>query len=189
MHRFSAVAVLDSYGRLLLQERGPDALHDPDRWGYPGGDLEAGEDFITAAVRELEEETGLRVRLDQLESLGVRTFHSESCGEDDEFELFVVRMSVSEDELVCGEGRQLRLLADEQLAGLDLHQALRLTLDTVRGWNASEERSDFVCLTLVDPRGWFLMQERDEHAPAWPGTVLPGRWPRERRDAAGRCGA
>ena len=27
------------------------------------------------------------------------------------------------------------------------------------------ERDDFVCLTLVDPRGWFLMQERDEHAP------------------------
>ena len=29
-------------------------------------------------------------------------------------------------------------------------------------------RTDFVCLTLVDPRGWFLLQERDEHAPAWP---------------------
>lgn len=37
------------------------------------------------------------------------------------------------------------------------------------------ERDDFVCLTLVDPRGWFLMQERDEHAPVWPDTwCFPG---------------
>lgn len=37
------------------------------------------------------------------------------------------------------------------------------------------ERGDFVCLTLVDPRGWFLMQERDEHAPVWPDTwCFPG---------------
>jgi 8-oxo-dGTP pyrophosphatase MutT (NUDIX family) len=29
-------------------------------------------------------------------------------------------------------------------------------------------RTDFVQVTLVDPRGRVLMQERDEHAPAWP---------------------
>ena len=47
-------------------------------------------------------------------------------------------------------------------------------------------RTDFVCLTLVDPRGWFLMQERDEHAPVWPDTwcfpgggIEPGETPRE----------
>src|SRR5690349_17223825 len=39
-----------------------------------------------------------------------------------------------------------------------------------------QHRGDyFVCLTLVDPRGWFLMQERDEHAPVWPDTwCFPG---------------
>jgi 8-oxo-dGTP pyrophosphatase MutT (NUDIX family) len=29
-------------------------------------------------------------------------------------------------------------------------------------------RTDFVQVTLVDPRGRVLMQERDEHAPVWP---------------------
>ncbi len=116
------------YGRLLLQERGDDALHDPDRWGYPGGDLEAGEDFVAAAVRELAEETALVVDPATLESLGVRRFRSETCGEEDEFELFAVRLDVGDDDVVCGEGRQLRFVAPRVVRRADLHQAVRLTL-------------------------------------------------------------
>ncbi|MDR7254472.1 8-oxo-dGTP pyrophosphatase MutT (NUDIX family) [Nocardioides sp. BE266] len=185
MHRFAAIAVFDVFGRLLVQERGDDALHDPGRWGYPGGDLEPGEDFVAAAVRELEEETSLRVVPDQLESLGVTRFRSESCGEEDELELFAARLDVGEDDLVCGEGIRLRFLTHAEVDGLDLHQAVRLTLGTARAWLRRQRRGDFVCLTLVDPRGWFLMQERDEHAPVWPDTwcfpgggLEPGETPR-----------
>ena len=32
----------------------------------------------------------------------------------------------------------------------------------------ADVRTDFVMVTLVDPRGRVLMQERDEHAPVWP---------------------
>lgn len=36
-------------------------------------------------------------------------------------------------------------------------------------------RTDFVQVTLVDPRGRVLMQERDEHAPVWPDLwCFPG---------------
>src|SRR4051794_6289889 len=36
-------------------------------------------------------------------------------------------------------------------------------------------RTDFVQVTLVDPRGRVLMQERDEHAPVWPDMwCFPG---------------
>ncbi len=36
-------------------------------------------------------------------------------------------------------------------------------------------RTDFVMVTLVDPRGRVLMQERDEHAPVWPDMwCFPG---------------
>lgn len=168
MHRFAAVAVLDVFGRLLVQERGADALHDPDRWGLPGGDLEPGEDFVTAAVRELEEETGLVVDPIVLDSLGVRRFRSESCGEDDEFELFAVRMDVADDDVECGEGRQMVFVDPLALGDRDLHQALSLTLDRVLTWRASAVHTDFVQVTLVDPRGRVLMQERDEHAPVWP---------------------
>ncbi len=168
MHRFAAVAVLDPLGRLLLQERGDDALHAPGHWGYPGGDLETGEDFVAAAVRELEEETGLVVDGARLESLGVRRFLSESCGQDDEFELFAVRMSVTDEDVVCGEGRRMVFLDPRELGDRALHQATAMTLDRVLEWAATAVRTDFVQVTLVDPRGRVLMQERDEHAPVWP---------------------
>ncbi|MEL9940165.1 MAG: NUDIX hydrolase [Ignisphaera sp.] len=47
-------------GRILLVKRGY-----PPRagfWSVPGGAIEAGEDIAGAAVRELEEETGVRAR-------------------------------------------------------------------------------------------------------------------------------
>ena len=37
-----------------------------------------------------------------------------------------------------------------------------------RAPSPSTVRTDFVQVTLVDPRGRVLMQERDEHAPVWP---------------------
>jgi 8-oxo-dGTP diphosphatase len=47
--------------------RGPEVLlvHRPryDDWSYPKGKLDRGESFLAAAVREVEEETGLHVRL------------------------------------------------------------------------------------------------------------------------------
>jgi 8-oxo-dGTP diphosphatase len=51
--------VTDPAGRLLLIKRG----HDPEagRWSLPGGRVERGETDQQAVVRELHEETGLRV--------------------------------------------------------------------------------------------------------------------------------
>ena len=140
----------------------------PDAGATPAGTSRPGEDFVSAAVRELREETGLVVEPERLASLGVRRFRSESCGEDDEFELFAVRLSIGDDDVVCGEGRQMVFVDPQALGGRPLHQATALTLDRVQEWQATAVRTDFVQVTLVDPRGRVLMQERDEHAPVWP---------------------
>ncbi|CCH90048.1 ADP-ribose pyrophosphatase [Modestobacter italicus] len=52
--------VHDARGRLLLVRRG----HAPSAglWSVPGGRVEAGESEVEAVVREIAEETGLRVR-------------------------------------------------------------------------------------------------------------------------------
>lgn len=56
--------VHDGRGRLLLVQRG----HEPGLglWSVPGGRVEAGETEVEAIVREVAEETGLRVRPDRL---------------------------------------------------------------------------------------------------------------------------
>jgi 8-oxo-dGTP pyrophosphatase MutT (NUDIX family) len=55
--RPSASAVIfDRRGRVLLQQRS-----DGGQWGLPGGSVEIGESVAAACVREVREETGLRV--------------------------------------------------------------------------------------------------------------------------------
>jgi mutator protein MutT len=51
--------VFDDTGRTLLLRRHPENLGG-GRWGFPGGRVEPGETAKEAALRELEEETGLK---------------------------------------------------------------------------------------------------------------------------------
>lgn len=46
------------------------------RWDIPKGIADPGEDFVDAAIRELQEETGLVARRDELAPLGVRPYRS-----------------------------------------------------------------------------------------------------------------
>jgi 8-oxo-dGTP pyrophosphatase MutT (NUDIX family) len=60
--RVSASAVIfDRRGRVLLQQRS-----DGGQWGLPGGSVEVGESVTEAVVREVLEETGLRVAVRRL---------------------------------------------------------------------------------------------------------------------------
>ena len=59
------LAVLDPAGRVLL------GLGHDGRWELPGGKVDPGEDFETAAARELTEETGLSVPATSVRILAV----------------------------------------------------------------------------------------------------------------------
>jgi ADP-ribose pyrophosphatase YjhB (NUDIX family) len=56
------VVLIEEQGRVLLGRRGPRSF-EPGRWCLPGGFIEYAEDFLTAAVREVREETGLQVEI------------------------------------------------------------------------------------------------------------------------------
>ncbi|MGI5244713.1 NUDIX hydrolase [Dactylosporangium sp. CA-139066] len=72
--RAARVLLLDPSGRVLML-RGCDPARPEHRyWFTVGGGLEAGESLIDAAVREVYEETGLRITRDDLVG-PVRTDH------------------------------------------------------------------------------------------------------------------
>ena len=98
-HRAAHVWIVSTDGRILLQRRSPRKENNPALWDVSAaGHLSAGETSIDAAIREVHEELGLRLRADELRFM---TTLRESCvlnrGTyiDNEFhDIFVVRRDV-----------------------------------------------------------------------------------------------
>ena len=70
-HFIESVGVLIYKGReeVLLVKHGDSASHLTGAYGLPAGRVEEGETHIDAAIRELEEETGLQTKRNDLEQL------------------------------------------------------------------------------------------------------------------------
>lgn len=53
--------VLNKSGHILLVKRSPKDVYEPEKWEFPGGKLEEGQDISNALEREVLEETGIMV--------------------------------------------------------------------------------------------------------------------------------
>ena len=60
-----ALALIDDVGRVLMQRRPAHRTHG-GLWEFPGGKVEPGEGPRAALVREIQEELGIVVALDEL---------------------------------------------------------------------------------------------------------------------------
>lgn len=66
-HRIAHVLVFNDQGKMALQLRGPEVSFSPNHWSTAaGGHVHAGEDFLAAARREMEEEIGITPELEFL---------------------------------------------------------------------------------------------------------------------------
>lgn len=107
MRRFASIVLVDPRGWLLLQERDEHPVIDPECWGFVGGHVDEGEHPDDAAVRELEEETGLRLTKAQLPFWQRFTVFHEAYGTDDEVSLYLAPTTITDRDIVVGEGRRI----------------------------------------------------------------------------------
>jgi 8-oxo-dGTP diphosphatase len=63
-----ACGILHKKNRFLIAQRSKDDEHHPLRWEFPGGKKRYGESGEECIIRELEEELGIQVRVQELYS-------------------------------------------------------------------------------------------------------------------------
>ncbi len=135
MQRFASVVLVDPRGWVLLQERDEHPAIDPEKWGFVGGHVDPGEDYLAAAYRELAEETGIDLD-DGLELFGEFSVHHTHSDSDDEFRLYVMATDLTDADIECHEGRQIVFVDPDTVPGLDLTAAANVALGEFLGSDA-----------------------------------------------------
>lgn len=116
--RGALVAVRDPLGRELMQLRDDrEGIAHPACWGFFGGGVEPGETLIEAALRELDEETGLRLPAEALRPFGQVQSRSARRAR-----LFVFRatLDIGPSDIRLGEGAGFAFLGRSQVLALPL---------------------------------------------------------------------
>lgn len=131
MHRVAQIVVRNHRGWLLLQERDEHAPTHSDMWGFVGGSVEAGESYRDAAIRELEEETGLSLDT-ELTDVATYEVPCALAGEVDEVCLFFASDDLSDADIDCHEGRQIVFIDPATIGKLELAPPTLVGIDALR---------------------------------------------------------
>ena len=179
----SAVILFDAAGRVLLQQRDDDiGPAGYGRWTVPGGGREGDEDPRTTALREMEEETGLR--LERLRFFAEFTWETIPGLFASRLHLFFADDEVDETTIQVNEGLDFRFWSPEETAALPMNPPQR---ELLRRFFAHDKYLGALALKApfrvgagvieVDRWGRVLLQLRDLDLPPerYPDTwSLPG---------------
>jgi len=128
MTDFACTLLVDRRGWILLQERDEHARIAPERWAASGGHVEAGESFLEAAIRELDEETGLSVAPEELQLVGIYDIHHPETDSDDKMALYAGATTATDADIVLGEGRRIVFVDPAKILDLPLSDSARAVL-------------------------------------------------------------
>ncbi|MEU3750987.1 MULTISPECIES: NUDIX hydrolase [Streptomyces] len=120
------VVVRDGAGRLLVIHK-----TDNDLWALPGGGHDIGERISDTAVREVEEETGVKVVVDGI--VGLYTDPEHVLAYDDgevrqQFSICFRAHPVGGSLRTSSESKEVRWVDPADLDDLDIHPSMRLRM-------------------------------------------------------------
>ncbi|MBY8888517.1 NUDIX domain-containing protein [Streptomyces sp. PTM05] len=122
------VVVLNERDEILMIRRS-----DNDNWAVPGGAMDLGESLPDTAVRECEEETGIRCEITGLVGIYTDPRHVilyTSDGEcRQEFSVVFTARAVSGTPTPSSESREVEWVSVERAAGLQMDRSMRKRLD------------------------------------------------------------
>src|SRR3954470_11169914 len=118
--------VRDGDGRILLIHR-----TDNDLWALPGGGHDIGERITETVVREVREETGIDVEVDNI--VGLYTDPEHVLAYDDgevrqQFSICFRAHSVGGSLRTSSESKEVRWIDPADLDGLDIHPSMMLRI-------------------------------------------------------------
>lgn len=139
---------------LLLMKRGADRRAFPGRYNGVGGHVERGEDPFSAALREIEEETGLRT--DQLHDVRLRGVCHIDAGQATGILLYVFSAEAATRE-VHGDEREgtLHWITPAELDGLPLVDDVPIYVPRLFGPEADER--PFFAHMAYDDQGRMVL--------------------------------
>ncbi|MFF4424951.1 NUDIX hydrolase [Streptomyces sp. NPDC001549] len=118
--------VRDEHGNLLL-------IHKTDNnlWALPGGGHDAGESITQTVVREVEEETGIAVVVEDI--VGLYTDPQHVMAYDDgevrqQFSICFHARPIGGSVRTSSESKEVRWVAPADLDKLDIHPSMRLRI-------------------------------------------------------------
>ena len=120
---------VDPDRRFLLQLRDYGTTRYPGRWGFFGGQVEAGETLRQAVVREFEEEAGIAI--DPAAPRPLFRFTAPATGSH--LYLFVAELDVKPADVTLGEGAGFAFVGLDDLDRIDI---VDFAAEAIRRWAA-----------------------------------------------------
>lgn len=119
------VVVVNADNMLLVIHRS-----DNDNWAFPGGAMDLGESLVTAAVREVKEETGIDCEITGLVGIYTDPKHIilyTSNGEArQEFSVLFTARATGGTPTPSSESREVRWIPREQILNLTMDRSMRM---------------------------------------------------------------